>query len=239
MARSSEFLEFVSEQMSGLGRVRARAMFGGYGIYRDDAMFAIIIEDQLYLKTNAANRAQFEARGLKPFVYTRGRKTVEMSYFEAPAEVLEEPEAMRSWARLALEASKLNSQRASAVKAKAETKTKANAKAKAKALPARSRATVDELSGLRNIGKAMRADFELLGIKSVAQLARCNADRLYARIQQLTRQRHDPCVWDTYAAAIHQAKTGEGLPWWEFTKLRKARAARVSFPACRNAMNRR
>jgi nucleotidyltransferase/DNA polymerase involved in DNA repair len=89
--------------------------------------------------------------------------------------------------------------------------------------------TASELGRLRNIGKAMVKDFELLGITSVKQLARCDADKLYARIQELTHTRHDPCVWDTYAAAIHQAKTGEALPWWDFTKVRKEREAmRVS-----------
>jgi hypothetical protein len=84
--------------------------------------------------------------------------------------------------------------------------------------------TVSDLGQLRNIGKAMLKDFELLGIKSVKQLARCNADKLYTGIQELTHTRHDPCVWDTYAAAIHEAKTGEALPWWDFTKVRKKRA---------------
>jgi hypothetical protein len=84
-------------------------------------------------------------------------------------------------------------------------------------------ATNIELGDLRNIGTAMLKDFELLSITSVKQLARCNADELYARIQDLTHTRHDPCVWDTYAAAIHQAKTGAALPWWDFTKVRKAR----------------
>jgi hypothetical protein len=92
----------------------------------------------------------------------------------------------------------------------------------------RSATKQDELSQLRNIGKAMRADFELLGIKTVKQLARCNADDLYARVQQLTHTRHDPCVWDTYAAAIHQAKTGEALPWWDFTKVRKQKLANTA-----------
>jgi len=82
----------------------------------------------------------------------------------------------------------------------------------------------NELGELRNIGKAMLKDFALLNISSVKQLSRCNADKLYARIQALTDSRHDPCVWDTYAAAIHQAKTGEALPWWDFTKVRKERA---------------
>jgi nucleotidyltransferase/DNA polymerase involved in DNA repair len=83
---------------------------------------------------------------------------------------------------------------------------------------------VTELSELRNIGKKMLEDFHKLGITSVKQLSRCDADDLYLRIQTLTQTRHDPCVWDTYAAAIHQAKTGEAFPWWEFTKIRKARA---------------
>ncbi len=87
----------------------------------------------------------------------------------------------------------------------------------------------DELSRLRNIGKAMRSDFTLLGIQSVKQLAKCNADELYERIQTLTHTRHDPCVWDTYAAAIHQARTGEALPWWEFTQVRKQRQTKGTF----------
>jgi len=85
--------------------------------------------------------------------------------------------------------------------------------------------SADELLQLRNIGKAMRGDFTLLGIHSIVQLARCDADDLYSRVQALTHTRHDPCVWDTYAAAIHQAKTGEALPWWHFTKIRKQRMA--------------
>jgi len=86
-----------------------------------------------------------------------------------------------------------------------------------------------QLRDLRNIGKAMLKDFALLDIKSVEQLACCDADDLYARIQTLTNSRHDPCVWDTYAAAIHQAKTGDALAWWEFTKVRKERMAAGRF----------
>jgi hypothetical protein len=93
----------------------------------------------------------------------------------------------------------------------------------------------DELSQLRNIGKAMRRDFELLGIHSVKQLAGCTADELYERIQSLTGSRHDPCVWDTYAAAIHQAQTGEALPWWAFTKIRKDRQSRGEFQSYHHA----
>jgi hypothetical protein len=86
------------------------------------------------------------------------------------------------------------------------------------------------LGALRNIGKAMLADFEILGITSVGQLSSQNADELYLRLSALTRQRQDPCVHDTFAAAIHQAKTGEALDWWAFTPMRKARQLANTFP---------
>ncbi len=86
------------------------------------------------------------------------------------------------------------------------------------------------LGELRNIGKAMLADFELLGISSVAKLAAQDVDELYLRLCHLTGTRQDPCVHDTFAAAIHQAKTGEALNWWAFTPLRKARQEAKTFP---------
>ena len=93
------------------------------------------------------------------------------------------------------------------------------------------RAGVRELSELRNIGKAMLADFALLGITSVQQLARQDVDELYTRLAVITGARHDPCVHDTFAAAIHQAKTGEALNWWAFTPLRKERQRAKTFPS--------
>lgn len=86
------------------------------------------------------------------------------------------------------------------------------------------------LSELRNIGKAMLQDFQLLGIGSVAELAKQEADELYVRLSRITGSRQDPCVHDTFAAAIHQAKTGEALDWWAFTPIRKQRQHAKTFP---------
>jgi hypothetical protein len=84
------------------------------------------------------------------------------------------------------------------------------------------------LGQLRNVGKATLGDFRLLGITTVEQLAGQDAGALYRRLCQLTRQRQDPCVHDVFAAAIHQAKTGEALDWWAFTARRKAREGVLS-----------
>jgi hypothetical protein len=80
------------------------------------------------------------------------------------------------------------------------------------------------LRDLRNVGKATLADFAILEIETVAQLAQCNPDHLFRDLQRRTGKRHDLCMWDVFAAAIHQARTGEAKNWWTFTAIRKARS---------------
>lgn len=87
----------------------------------------------------------------------------------------------------------------------------------------------DPFAGFRNLGPAARADLAVLGIATPAQLAGSDPDELYLRLQARTGHRHDPCVWDVFAAAVHQARTGEGRDWWSFTPERKARQARGKF----------
>lgn len=82
------------------------------------------------------------------------------------------------------------------------------------------------LKDLVSIGPAMLKDFAKLGIGSVAELARCDPDEMYQRISDLDGVRHDPCVLDTFRAAVAQAKDPE-LPeeqrrWWYWSRLRKA-----------------
>jgi len=89
--------------------------------------------------------------------------------------------------------------------------------------------TADDLTRLRNVGPATRKDFALLKVDSISELAKCDPDELYRRLQVVTGIRQDPCVWDVFAAAIHQAKTGEALNWWAFTPIRKDRQRKGDF----------
>ncbi|MCI0432007.1 MAG: TfoX/Sxy family protein [Rhodospirillales bacterium] len=110
-ASEDPFIAHILDQLGGFGPVRARAMFGGYGLYLHGVMFALVAEETLYFKTDAANRGTFEDAGMGPFVYeTRGRK-VAMSYHETPADALEDAEALQELARGAYAAA----QRAKAV----------------------------------------------------------------------------------------------------------------------------
>lgn len=79
-----------------------------------------------------------------------------------------------------------------------------------------------ELKDLRNVGKATLQDLSLLGIKSVDDLAHQDATHLFHELERKTQHRQDPCVWDVFAAIIHEANTGEATNWWDWTEKRKA-----------------
>lgn len=104
MPRHSEFLELVTGQMAGLGTITSRRMFGGHGLYCDGLFIAIISDDKLYFKADVQTQPKFEAHGLPRFGYSARGKAVQLMYYEAPAEVFDEAQAMRDWGRLALEA---------------------------------------------------------------------------------------------------------------------------------------
>jgi hypothetical protein len=86
--------------------------------------------------------------------------------------------------------------------------------------------TERRLADLISIGPAMLRDFELLGIRSVDQLAKQNPQRMYQRLNRVTGQRQDPCVLDTFCAAVAQAKnprlTAVKCFWWYWSSKRKA-----------------
>jgi len=45
--------------------------------------------------------------------------------------------------------------------------------------------------------------------------------RLFNELEIRTQMRQDPCVWDVFAAIIHEANTGEPSNWWDWTAQRK------------------
>jgi nucleotidyltransferase/DNA polymerase involved in DNA repair len=86
------------------------------------------------------------------------------------------------------------------------------------------------LEDLVSIGSAMLRDFDLLGIRNVAQLARQNPEKLYERLCAKTGQSVDICCLDVFSAAVAQARNprlrGDQRNWWYWSRKRKARDAR-------------
>ena len=105
MPAATEYVQFVKELMTPLGRMESHSMFGGHALDCDGTIFAIIIGGVLYLKTDERNRPAYESRGLRPFRPYPG-KTTRMPYYEAPPEIFEDPAAMAEWAGGAIAASR-------------------------------------------------------------------------------------------------------------------------------------
>lgn len=77
------------------------------------------------------------------------------------------------------------------------------------------------LQDIPNIGPAMVKDFAILGIHTPSDLIGCDPYFLYMQLCAKTGKRHDPCVCDTFLAAVQYMKDGKKRPWWHFTKERK------------------
>ena len=95
----SDFIPFVQELLEDWAPVSARRMFGGHGLYHEGLMFAIVMEQRLYLKADEVNRPEFEALGLAPFTYAMKGKAVALSYWAAPDAVCDAPEEAVHWAK--------------------------------------------------------------------------------------------------------------------------------------------
>ncbi len=93
MAVSDEFIEYIIGQLAAWADVSARRMFGGAGLYCDGMMFGLIADDVAYLKVDDSNRDEFLRAGSSPFRPYPDKKET-MSYFEIPADVLEDPDQL-------------------------------------------------------------------------------------------------------------------------------------------------
>ena len=101
MAVSEEFLEYVVDQFRELGAVTTRKMFGGAGIYFDGKFFALVDDDELYLKADDKNRPRFEQAGSHAFEPWEGH--VMNGYWAVPADVLEDPAELAEWSQHAIQ----------------------------------------------------------------------------------------------------------------------------------------
>jgi DNA transformation protein len=140
MAVQPQFLEYILEQLSGLGGVRSNRMSGGVGLYSEGLFFGLIDDDTVFFKTDASNIAQYHERHMPRFMPFPDRPEAVMGYHQVPADVIEDAETLVAWARqsvavaLASQARKNKSAgpRRSAASRTRTTKRKSGAKPKPK-----------------------------------------------------------------------------------------------------------
>lgn len=56
MASNPEFVQYIADQLTDAGEITYRKMFGEYGMYCDSKIFALICDNQLFVKITEAGR---------------------------------------------------------------------------------------------------------------------------------------------------------------------------------------
>lgn len=93
----------VLDILAPLGPVSAKRLFGTWGLYLEDRIFALVHDGVVYFRTSSETLPRYVQAGARAFRYRRrdGSSTV-LQYHEVPAHVLEQPELARAWAHDAL-----------------------------------------------------------------------------------------------------------------------------------------
>ena len=100
----SEFVDNLRDLFVSLQPLTSRRMFGGTGIFHQGLMFAMVIDDVLYLKSDSQSAELFEQHGCEPFTYMRQGKSVSLNYYTAPESIFDDLDDAREWSELAFTA---------------------------------------------------------------------------------------------------------------------------------------
>lgn len=57
MATDKEFITYLLDALSPVGKMSAKSMFGEYALYMDDKILGLVCDNQLFLKITNAGRA--------------------------------------------------------------------------------------------------------------------------------------------------------------------------------------
>jgi len=102
MPAPDPFVERVLKLLTPLGPVEARRMFGGYGLYLEGTIFALVFDGALFLKADDKTKGAFQRLGCGPITYEGGRgQEIALPYWETPKKLLKDGKALCRWAKKA------------------------------------------------------------------------------------------------------------------------------------------
>jgi DNA transformation protein len=101
----NEFLEYILELLEPMGEISSGRMFGGYVVRQNELPIALIFSDEIYFKVDDTNRQDFITAGLTPLTYNKKGKTITVSNWKVPTEVLEDEITLMAWAYKAYDVS--------------------------------------------------------------------------------------------------------------------------------------
>lgn len=142
-----------------LGKIKSRSMFGGFGLFADETMFALVVNDQLHIRADKHTSKEFEQKGFQPYIYKKRGFPVVTKYFSLTDDVSNNPDAILKMAKTSLSYAK---------EEKAE----------------QSSAKPNRLKDLPNLRLATERMLKKAGIDSVEQLQEAGAAKAYDAIRQ-------------------------------------------------------
>jgi DNA transformation protein len=96
---------WVQEALEPMGRVTMRKMMGGATLYLDGIIFAIMVDGELWMKSDAEADPVWDAVSTERFtVAFKDGKVDSMNYRRAPSDVYDDAEAMQKWTNVSVEA---------------------------------------------------------------------------------------------------------------------------------------
>lgn len=98
--KDESFKDFVVDQLRDLELVEARRMFGGYGLYQEETFFGIVHQGKLFFKIDEITVVEYRKHKMKPF--RPSAKQTLKSYYQVPAEIIEDADQLRQWAERAV-----------------------------------------------------------------------------------------------------------------------------------------
>lgn len=105
MTVSSDFVTYVTAQLSVLGTVQTRSIFGGVGILVENRLVGVVLDDLLYLYTDEHNRSDYTSYGMGPLRPYPNAFNLTTDQYQCPPEIVNDPQKLQDWGRRALGAS--------------------------------------------------------------------------------------------------------------------------------------
>jgi DNA transformation protein and related proteins len=99
-----ELANYVEETLAFLGRISTKSIFGGIGIFVDERLLGIVMDDKLYLHTDASNLRAYQDRGMPQFKPYPNAFDLTTDHHQVPAEIVEDPVRLKQWGEQALAA---------------------------------------------------------------------------------------------------------------------------------------
>ena len=87
-----------------LGRISTKSIFGGIGIFVDERLLGIVMEEKLYLHTDASNLRAYQDRGMPQFKPYPNAFDLTTDHHQVPAEIVDDPAQLKHWGEQALAA---------------------------------------------------------------------------------------------------------------------------------------